>query len=64
MSCKIFAKFLFLARKLHFSAILARYVQDLMEDLASLARNILARFIKTSHCTRSLKEKLDELKFH
>ena len=40
----IFLQDLILQEKFHYSARLARYVQDFMHDLASLARKILARF--------------------
>ena len=36
--------FYILQEKLHFSARLARYVHNLVQDLASLARKIFARF--------------------
>ena len=44
-SCKILARF-FISCKKNFisSARLARYVQDLVQDLASLATKIFARF--------------------
>ena len=44
--CKILVRYFsyILQEKLHFSARLARYVQDLVQDLGSLARKILARF--------------------
>ena len=54
-SCKKIILQFFLARflqdfytlqeKLHFSARLARYVQDLVQDFASLARKTLARYV-------------------
>ena len=40
-SCKIVY---ILQEKLHFSARIARYVQDSVQDLASIARKILVRF--------------------
>ena len=46
-SCKIIARFFISCKKSFifiFSARLARYVQDLVKDPASLARKILARF--------------------
>ena len=44
-SCKILARFFVSCKKSFiFSARLARYLQDLVQDLASLARIILARF--------------------
>ena len=44
-SCKFLSGFFVSCKKSFiFSARLARYVQDLVQDLASLARKILARF--------------------
>ena len=44
-SCKILARFFISCKKsLIFSARLARYVQDLVQELASFARKIFARF--------------------
>ena len=44
-SCKILARlFISCKKRFIFCVRLARYVQDLVQDLASLARKILARF--------------------
>ena len=45
-SCKILAKFFTSCKKSFiFSARLAKYVQDIMQDIASLARKILVRLV-------------------